>query len=93
MTDAVRLTCHIGFKYLNLVKIYSPVFIGNTRSRRVLEKNGFSQEGILRSHFKKRGEWRDVWYMALLKSDWLENTGRYLPSYENVATVEIDNGG
>ena len=90
MTNAIRLICYLGFRYLGLVKIYSPVFVGNTRSKRVLEKNGFSLEGVLRSHFKKRGEWRDVWYMALLRSEWQQNQHRFSPSYEDVVVVEVD---
>jgi ribosomal-protein-alanine N-acetyltransferase len=90
MTEAVRLVCYLGFKYLNLEKIYSPVFVGNMRSKHVLEKNGFSLEGILRSHFKKRGVWCDVWYMALLKYEWKNNEHRYLPSYEDISMVELD---
>jgi len=90
MTEAIRLICYLGFKYLSLAKIYSPVFIGNARSRRVLEKNGFSLEGILRSHFKKCGEWRDVWYMSILKSEWEENECRFSPSFEDIALIEVD---
>lgn len=84
MSDATRLICYLGFKYLDLVKIYSPVFIGNARSKRVLKKNGFSSEGILRSHFKKRGEWRDVWYMSLLKLEWEKNQDFFLPKHESI---------
>jgi ribosomal-protein-alanine N-acetyltransferase len=90
MTEAVRLVCYLGFKYLNLEKIYSPVFVGNMRSKHVLEKNGFSLEGVLRSHFKKHGVWRDVWYMALLRYEWKHNEHKYLPSYEDISMVELD---
>jgi len=90
MSDAVHLVCYLAFKYLGLIKVYSPVFIGNNRSRRVLEKNGFSLEGKLRSHFKKRGKYRDVWYMSLLKSDWEKIESRQFPSFEDVAVGEIE---
>ena len=70
MTDALRLICNLCFKHLGIVRIYAPIFKGNIRSRRVLEKNGFSLDGTLRSHLLKRGEWRDVWFMSLLRSDW-----------------------
>ena len=70
MTDALRLICNFGFKHLGIVRIYAPIFKGNVRSRRVLEKNGFSLDGTLRNHLLKRGQWRDVWFMSLLRSDW-----------------------
>ena len=70
MTDALRLICNLCFKHLGIVRIYAPIFKGNSRSRRVLEKNGFSIDGTLRSHLLKKGEWRDVWFMSLLRLDW-----------------------
>ena len=89
MSDAVRLACHLGFKHLRLEKIYSPVFIGNDRSKRVLEHNSFCLEGILRSHLKKRGEWRDVWYMSLLRSNWEAKQHFYEPSTETIKIASI----
>ena len=70
MTDALRLACDFGFKHLGIVRIYAPVFRGNIRSRRVLEKNGFSLDGTLRNHLLKSKQWRDAWFMSLLRSDW-----------------------
>jgi len=86
MTDAVRLVCYLGFKYLGLVKIYAPVFMGNTASKRVLEKNRFSSEGVLHCHHKKRGQWHDVWYMSLLRSAWKKEQEVFKPQHELIQT-------
>jgi len=80
MTDALRLACDFGFKHLGIVRIYAPIFKGNIRSRRVLEKNGFSLDGTLRNHLLKSKQWRDVWFMSLLRSDWQDQQEFYKPN-------------
>jgi RimJ/RimL family protein N-acetyltransferase len=50
-----------------LVKITAHVFTLNPASARVLEKCGFVQEGLLRKHFFKDGQFIDTWMFALFK--------------------------
>ena len=87
MTEAVRLVCYFSFKYLDGVRVYATVFVGNIGSRRALEKNGFSLDGTLRSHVYKRGEWMDGWFFTLLRSEWEHNSKKISPSYEDVIAV------
>ncbi len=47
-TQAIELLLHFGFKSLKLKRIYGHTFEGNIGSKRVFEKNGFTQEGIMR---------------------------------------------
>ena len=82
MTDALRLICGFGFNHLGIVRIYAPIFKGNIRSRRVLEKNGLSLDGILRNHLLKRGQWRDVWFMSIIRIDWEKQKEYYRPKSE-----------
>ncbi|MFC1866198.1 GNAT family N-acetyltransferase [Chloroflexota bacterium] len=82
MTDALRLICSFGFHHLGIVRIYAPIFKGNIRSWRVLEKNGFSMDGTLRNHILKRGEWRDAWFMSLIRTDWEKQKEYYRPQSE-----------
>ena len=86
MTDALCLLCHFGFKHIGAVRIYAPIFKGNVRSRRVLEKNGFYLDGTLRSHLLKCKQWRDVWFMSLLRSDWRKKQEFYKPTGEVLQT-------
>jgi len=88
MTDAIRLVCHFSFKYLDVVRVYATVFVGNVGSRRALEKNGFSLDGTLRSHVIKRGEWRDEWFLSLLRREWGGNQARYRPRDEEVVIIK-----
>ena len=87
MTDAIRLTCHLSFKYLDVVRVYATVFVGNEGSRCALEKNGFSLDGTLRWHVVKRGRWRDEWFLSLLRSEWEGDQARYRPRHEEVVVV------
>jgi ribosomal-protein-alanine N-acetyltransferase len=41
----------------------------NTRSRRLLERTGFTREGLARGVVRIRGEWRDHERWARLASD------------------------
>jgi len=87
MTEAIRLICHFSFEYLGAVRVYAAAFVGNVGSRQALEKNGFSLDGTLRSHVLKRGEWRDEWFLSLLRSEWERDRTMFLPRYENIAVI------
>ena len=55
MTRAVTDLCREGFETFDLVRIYAEPFARNDGSRRVLEKVGFTLEGIMRKGaFKNR---------------------------------------
>jgi ribosomal-protein-alanine N-acetyltransferase len=88
MTEAVRLVCHLSFEYLDAVRAYATVFTRNMASRRVLEKNGFSVDGTLRSHVFKRGQFVDSWFLTLLRSEWEVRKERYAPRHEEVIVAE-----
>jgi [ribosomal protein S5]-alanine N-acetyltransferase len=60
MTAAVRALCDHAFAHLGLVKITAHVFAGNSASARVLLKCGFEQEGYLRKHYCKDGQYLDA---------------------------------
>ena len=67
MTDVVRAACDFAFAQWKLVRITAHVFDFNVASARVLEKNGFQLEGILRKHYRKDGEFFDSKLYALLR--------------------------
>jgi RimJ/RimL family protein N-acetyltransferase len=58
-TQAVELMTQYGFRKLDLVRIYAGVFSYNAGSMRVLEKNGFTLEGILKKAVYKNGQMWD----------------------------------
>ncbi|WP_299313002.1 GNAT family protein [uncultured Aquimarina sp.] len=58
-TEAVGLITKYGFEKLDLIRIYSGVFQHNTASMKILEKNGYSKEGIFRKAVFKKGSLLD----------------------------------
>ena len=59
-TRAVDRICQYAFENLQLVRISAEVVAGNTASVRVLQKNRFEQEGILRRARKYGDEFTDL---------------------------------
>jgi RimJ/RimL family protein N-acetyltransferase len=58
-----------GFTTLGLHRIEWRANVGNTASRRVAEKAGFTFEGTARGALDHRGQRTDAWVAALLASD------------------------
>jgi RimJ/RimL family protein N-acetyltransferase len=63
----VQRLCQHAFEEFGLVKITAHVFSHNPASARVLEKCGFQEEGFLRRHFLKDGQFIDAKLFASLK--------------------------
>lgn len=59
-TEAVRQVCDIAFNQLDIIRITGLVYKPNVASRRVLEKNGFSLEGIMRQAVCKNDHTYDL---------------------------------
>lgn len=69
MTQAVRLLCGYVFSHSDILRIYAEPFAENIASRRVLEKAGFSFEGVLRRNAVKNGRVLDMAMYSRLKDD------------------------
>ena len=67
MTEAVKLITNFAFKRLKLKRVYGTIFSPNKASARVLEKNGYKLEGILRKHYHKDGKIYDGLMYAKIK--------------------------
>ncbi len=67
MTAVVQRVCQHAFEEFRLVKIIAHVVTHTSASALVLEKYGFVQEGLLRKHFLKDGQFIDVKLFALLR--------------------------
>ena len=59
-----------GERELDVERIEAVAAVGNLASRRVLEGNGFRQEGILRGLLRIHGERVDHAIYGLLRTDW-----------------------
>ena len=67
MTRAVDLICRYVFDRTDIIRIYAEPFARNGASCRVLEKAGFTCEGVLRSNAVKNGKTEDMKMYALIK--------------------------
>lgn len=67
MTQTVRQICRESFSRWDIQRIYAEPFAYNIASRRVLEKAGFTLEGIMRQGVFKRGQVCDSCMYALLR--------------------------
>lgn len=59
MSEAVEAIINYGFRMLNLNRIEALVASHNEASLKILKKNGFVQEGILRNHYYVDGVFED----------------------------------
>ncbi|MFP7477081.1 GNAT family N-acetyltransferase [Terribacillus saccharophilus] len=70
MSQALHALIEEGFQTLQLNRIEAKVEPENTPSRRLLEKAGFHEEGILRQYEKMNGVFLDMVMYSLLRSDY-----------------------
>ena len=69
MTAAVAEICREAFRRFDIVRIEAEINARNIASRRVVEKNGFTLEGVLRKNVYKRGEILDTCIYSLLREE------------------------
>lgn len=69
MADALELLAQHAFVTMRLHRIEAACIPDNRRSIRVLEKAGFTREGLLRSYLKINGKWQDHYLYALIADD------------------------
>ena len=69
-SEVMRLRTEYAFMELGLRKIWTGVEVPNVGSRRALEKAGYRQCGLMRSHFFVDGQWLDVWLAEIFREDW-----------------------
>lgn len=68
-TDAARRLVGYAFDQRRLHKVKANAFEPNAASQRVLEKVGFTQEGMFREHAYIDGEYIDIYRYGLLESE------------------------
>ncbi|MCW1309836.1 MAG: GNAT family protein, partial [Candidatus Nanoarchaeia archaeon] len=68
-TEALKLSCDFGFKYLGLRLIYAYILSSNTISLNLFKKNGFKEECIMHNRVFRNGLWHDIYVLTLEKED------------------------
>lgn len=69
MVDALELLAEHAFDTMRLHRIEAACIPNNRRSVRVLEKAGFTREGLLRSYLKINDDWQDHYLYSLIADD------------------------
>ncbi|MCA0237775.1 MAG: GNAT family N-acetyltransferase [Bacteroidetes bacterium] len=70
MSEAVEAIIEYGFKVLNLNRIEAMVGLDNVPSLRILEKNGFKEEGRLREHVRSAEGFSDTLLLSVLSKEY-----------------------
>ncbi|MCK4352476.1 UDP-4-amino-4,6-dideoxy-N-acetyl-beta-L-altrosamine N-acetyltransferase [candidate division WOR-3 bacterium] len=65
--ELVRKIVDYAFKKLNMHRVYLELFADNERAINLYKKCGFKKEGLLRDKILKRGKFRDVVIMSIIK--------------------------
>ncbi|OEJ29628.1 GNAT family N-acetyltransferase [Streptomyces agglomeratus] len=69
--DAARTMIRFGFRALGLHRISAAIGPDNLASIKLVEKLGFTREGILRDHVFTNGAWRDSVLFSVLEQEWV----------------------
>lgn len=75
MGEALELVIDHSFRTLRLHRLEAACIPDNNRSVRVLEKAGFTREGLLRSYLKINGSWQDHFLYGLVADQWTRKSG------------------
>lgn len=73
--EAARELLRFAFEDIELHRVYATCWRSNERSAHILEKLGFTREGVLREHALKWGKYEDDVYYGLLRREWEEQRG------------------
>ena len=68
-TQGLRLLARYLFAHTTAHRLEATIEAGNVASRRMVEKTGFTQEGVLRETGWRDGAWRDAIIHSLLRTD------------------------
>jgi RimJ/RimL family protein N-acetyltransferase len=71
-TEAVRIAMDYLFLSKDITRIESEANPKNIASTRVLEKAGFTKEGLIRKSVFIRGKWEDGILYSILREEWKE---------------------
>jgi [ribosomal protein S5]-alanine N-acetyltransferase len=70
MREALKALLHSAFANMALRRIEAEVDIRNFQSARLLQRLGFTKEGLLRQRWVAKGEAKDVEIYGLLRAEW-----------------------
>lgn len=76
MTEAFKAIIEYGFNKMNLNRVEALVGAGNVPSLRLMEKNNFRNEGILRQHVLVSGKYEDSVLFSKLYNEYIREKAK-----------------
>jgi RimJ/RimL family protein N-acetyltransferase len=76
ITEAVLMMMYYGFNRLNFNRIYGGVTARHVASMKVCEKVGLKEEGRMRQHFYRNGEFSDSLVVGAVRDEWMIEFGQ-----------------
>lgn len=70
MTEALEIVIRFGFRTLKVNRLQALVMPGNEASAGLLDKLGFTEEGLLREFAFFKGRYQDLHCFSLLRREW-----------------------
>lgn len=70
-TEAVKRILEYGFGELQLNRVEGRYMVENIPSRRVMERCGFTYEGVLRQSMLIKGQYRDIGICSIMKEEFM----------------------
>lgn len=70
-TEAIEAVLNYSFNDLGLFRMGAVTFPNNTSSNNLLEKVGFTKEGILRGYLYQYSKSHDAYVFSMLRTDWI----------------------
>ena len=74
-TEALKEVLNFSFQQLDLYRMGAVVYPENTVSLNLLEKIGFTKEGLLRGYMYQNQQSHDTYVLSLLKTEWEKSQG------------------
>jgi RimJ/RimL family protein N-acetyltransferase len=71
-SEAIKIIVDYLFLTKDLVRVQAITGVDNFASHRILEKAGFTKEGIMRNSAFIRGEWKNGCLYSILREEWKE---------------------
>lgn len=70
MAEALRLTLKYAFEELDLHRVHASCIVKNARSKNLLLKAGFKEEGFAEKYISIDGEWQDHYLFGITVESW-----------------------
>ena len=70
--EASLVVINFAFSHLNMMKIHADVIVDNSVSRKLAEKVGTREEGLLVNHYYQNGKFRNVILYGILKEEFYD---------------------